>query len=32
MVGNVALTMLTDYFNKTADTDIDFPPMRTITS
>jgi len=29
VVGNVALNVLTNYFNKTADVDIDFPPVRT---
>jgi uncharacterized peroxidase-related enzyme len=32
VVGNVALNVLTNYFNKTADTDIDFPPVRTTAS
>jgi len=29
VVGNVALNVLTNYFNKAADIDIDFPPVRT---
>jgi uncharacterized peroxidase-related enzyme len=32
VVGNVALNVLTNYFNKTADVDIDFPPVRTTAS